>query len=55
MIALLPSPSAVRRAPPLRLMLVTEKLLQGEFSLTGPDGSVAAIKVLTKSISPWGV
>ena len=41
-IALLPSPWAPWRGAPLRVMLVTEKPLQGELSLTGPDGSVAA-------------
>jgi hypothetical protein len=41
-IALLPSPWAPWKGAPLRVMLVTEKPLQGEFSLTGPDGSVAA-------------
>ena len=30
------------KGAPLRVMLVTEKPLQGEFSLTGPDGRVAA-------------
>src|SRR4029450_10908053 len=41
-IALLPSPGAPGKGAPLRVMLVTEKPLQGELSLTGPDGSVAA-------------
>src|SRR6266567_5967530 len=41
-IALLPSPWAPWKGAPLRVMLVTEKPLQGELSLTGPDGSVAA-------------
>jgi hypothetical protein len=41
-IALLPSPWVPWKGAPLRVMLVTEKPLQGEFSLTGPDGSVAA-------------
>jgi len=41
-IAVLPSPWAPWKGAPLRVMLVTEKLLQGELSLTGPDGSVAA-------------
>src|SRR5262245_33845028 len=41
-IALLPSPWAPWKGAPLRVMLVTEKPLQGEFSLTRPDGSVAA-------------
>ena len=41
-IALLPSPWAPWRGAPLRVMLVTEKPLQGELSLTRPDGSVAA-------------
>jgi hypothetical protein len=40
-IALLPSPWAPWKGAPLRVMLVTEKPLQGELSLTGPDGSVA--------------
>ena len=48
---LLPSPWAPWKGAPLRVMLATEKLLQREFSLTGPDGSVAALKVPTKSIS----
>ena len=41
-IAFLPSPWAPWKGAPLRVMLVTEKPLQGELSLTGPDGSVAA-------------
>src|SRR6516164_6367084 len=41
-IALLPSPWAPWKGAPLRVMLVTEKPLRGELSLTGPDGSVAA-------------
>jgi len=41
-IALLSSPWAPWKGAPLRVMLVTEKPLQGELSLTGPDGSVAA-------------
>ena len=41
-IALLPSPWAPWKGTPLRVMLVTEKPLQGELSLTRPDGSVAA-------------
>jgi hypothetical protein len=41
-IALLPSPWAPWKGAPLRVMLVTEKPLQGELSLTGLDGSVAA-------------
>ena len=41
-IALLPSPWAPWKGAPLRVMLVTEKPLRAELSLTGPDGSVAA-------------
>src|SRR5262249_35537057 len=41
-IALLPSPWAPWKGAPLRVMLVTEKPLEGELSLTGPDGTVAA-------------
>ena len=41
-IALLPSPWAPWKGAPLRVMLVTEKPLQGELSLIGPDGRVAA-------------
>ena len=41
-IALLPAPWAPWKGAPLRVMIVTEKPLQGELSLTGPDGSVAA-------------
>ena len=41
-IALLPSPWVPWKGAPLRVMLVTDKPLQGELSLTGPDGSVAA-------------
>src|SRR5262249_27909039 len=41
-IAVLPSPWAPWKGAPLRVMLVIEKPLQGELSLTGPDGSVAA-------------
>ena len=41
-ISLLPSPWALWKGAPLRVMLVTEKPLQGELSLTAPDGTVAA-------------
>jgi hypothetical protein len=41
-IASLPSPWAPWKGAPLRVMPVTEKPFQGELSLTGPDGSVAA-------------
>jgi hypothetical protein len=41
-IAFLPSPWAPWKGAPMRVMLVTEKPLQGELSRTGPDGSVAA-------------
>jgi hypothetical protein len=41
-IAVLPSPWAPWKGAPLRVMLVSEKPIQGELSLTGPDGSVAA-------------
>src|SRR5262249_61180684 len=41
-IALLPSPWAPWKGAPLRGMLVTEKPLQGEVSLTGARGSGAA-------------
>src|SRR5262245_27814221 len=41
-VALLPSPWAPWKGAPLRVMFVTEKPLQGELSLTGPDGRVAA-------------
>ena len=48
-IAVLPSPWAPWKGAPLRVMLVTEKPLRGELSLTGPDGSVAA----TLAGAPW--
>jgi hypothetical protein len=38
----LPSPLAPWKGAPLRVMLVTEKPLEGVLSLTAPDGSVAA-------------
>src|SRR5205823_2093520 len=41
-IALLPSPIAPWKGAPLRVMLVTEKPLQGVLSLIAPDGSVRA-------------
>jgi hypothetical protein len=40
--AVLASPWAPWKGAPLGVMLVTEKPIQAELSLTGPDGSVAA-------------
>ncbi len=37
-----PSPVAPWKGAPLRVMIVTEKPLQGVLSLVAPDGSVAA-------------
>jgi hypothetical protein len=41
-IAVLPSPLAPWKGAPLRILIAAEKPLQGELSLTAPDGSVAA-------------
>jgi hypothetical protein len=41
-IAFLPSPLSPWKGAPLRVMVAAEKPLEGELSLTGPDGSVAA-------------
>ncbi len=41
-IAVLPSPIAPWKGAPLRVLLVSEKPLAGEFSLIAPNGSVAA-------------
>ena len=41
-IAVLPSPLAPWTGAPLRVMFVSEKLLEGELSLIAPDGTVAA-------------
>ncbi len=41
-LSVLPSPLAPWRGAPLRVMLVTEKPLEGVLSLTAPDGRVAA-------------
>lgn len=41
-LAVLPSPVAPWTGAPLRVLVVTEKPLEGELSLIGPDGSVAA-------------
>lgn len=41
-LTVLPSPLAPWKGAPLRVMVVTEKPLTGVFSLTAPDGSVAA-------------
>jgi hypothetical protein len=40
--SILPSPFAPWKGAPLRVMIVTEKPLQGVMSLVAPDGSVAA-------------
>jgi hypothetical protein len=40
--SILPSPFAPWKGTPLRVMIVTEKPLQGVISLVAPDGSVAA-------------
>ncbi|WP_439926066.1 hypothetical protein [Nitrobacter sp. JJSN] len=40
--SILPSPLAPWKGAPLRVMIVTEKPLQGVISLVAPDGSVAA-------------
>ena len=41
-LTVLPSPLAPWTGAPLRVMVVTEKPLKGVFSLTAPDGRVAA-------------
>jgi hypothetical protein len=41
-VAVLPAPAAPWKGEPLRVVIVSEKPLQGELSLTAPDGSVAA-------------
>jgi len=41
-IAVLPSPVAPWRGAPLRVLVASERAAEGELSLTGPDGSVAA-------------
>jgi len=41
-IAVLPSPSAPWTGAPLRVLIAAEKPLEGELSLVGPDGSIAA-------------
>jgi hypothetical protein len=41
-LAVLPSPVAPWKGAPLRVILATEKPLEGELSLVAPDGSVAA-------------
>ena len=41
-IAVLPAPIAPWKGAPLRVLFVSEKPLDGELSLTGPDGGVAA-------------
>ena len=40
--SVLPSPFAPWKGAPLRVMIVTEKPVQGVISLVAPDGSVAA-------------
>src|ERR1700727_336039 len=37
-----PSPIAPWKGAPLRVMIISEKPLQGMFSLVAPDGSIAA-------------
>ncbi len=41
-LAVLPSPVAPWKGAPLRVLFATDKPLNGELSLTGPDGTVAA-------------
>src|ERR1700730_6898561 len=41
-LSVLPSPVAPWKGAPLRVMVVSEKPLEGVLSLTAPDGSVAA-------------
>ena len=41
-VTVLPSPVTPWKGAPLRVMVVTEKPVDGTLSLTGPDGSAAA-------------
>ncbi len=52
-LTVLPSPLAPWRGAPLRVMVVTEKPLQGTLSLIAPDGSVAAKSADRHGGSPY--
>lgn len=52
-LTVLPSPLAPWKGAPLRVMIVSEKPLEGVFSLAAPDGSVAAKSVERHGGSPY--
>jgi hypothetical protein len=51
--SILPSPFAPWKGTPLRVMIVTEKPLQGKISLVAPDGSVAANSSERRGSAPY--
>lgn len=51
--SILPSPFAPWKGTPLRVMIVTEKPLQGKISLVAPDGSVAAKSSERRGSAPY--
>lgn len=52
-LTVLPSPLAPWKGAPLRVMMVSEKPLGGMFSLTAPDGSIAAKSAERHGGSPY--
>jgi hypothetical protein len=50
---ILPSPAGPWTGAPLRVMVVTEKPIDGAFSLTAPDGSVAATAPDRRGSEPY--
>jgi len=52
-IAVLPSPASPWKGTPLRVMVTSEKLLDGEVSLIGPDGAVVATSRDRKGGPPY--
>ncbi|MCQ4190845.1 hypothetical protein [Methylocystis suflitae] len=52
-VAVLPSPAAPWTGAPLRILVATEKPLQGELSLVAPDGRIAAKSHMQRGGPPY--
>ena len=52
-VAVLPSPAAPWTGAPLRVLVATEKPLQGELSLVAPDGRIAAKSHMQRGGPPY--
>ena len=52
-LAILPAPMAPWKGAPLRVMMVTDKAVNGTLSLIGPDGAVAATSADRKGGPPY--